>query len=140
MLPRRREFGLSGFDSLFDDFFASPLLLERRGKSEFHTDVKVEDNQYVLEMNLPGFKKEAIQVSVENGYVTIEATKSENEEKKQSNGYLIKERYEGSCRRSFYLGDVDEDQIIASFEDGILSVRIPKQAKEIEAKKFIEIQ
>lgn len=141
MLPRRKELGLNLVDDFFDDFFASPFFLQRKGTSEFHTDIVEEDNQYLLDMNLPGFKKEEIKVSVEDGYVTIEAKTSTESENNETKGYLIKERYEGECKRSFYIGDVQDNQIKASFENGKLSLTIPKQpAKEIENKKYIEIQ
>jgi len=141
----------------FDDFFDFPtsrdfgkrntsVVLPRAGKDLMRTDVREHDNGYELEIDLPGFKKNEISVSVENGYMTVEATKTVEENKdesqKASEGtYIRRERYTGSCSRTFYIGEeVSDDEIAASFEDGILKLSIPKKAPEaVETKKYITI-
>lgn len=93
------------------------------------TDVKEMDGNYQLEMELPGYKKEEINAKLENGYLTIEATKQhENEEKDHNQNYVRRERYQGSVSRSFYVGDqIKNEDIKAKFENGILLLTLPKK-------------
>lgn len=119
----------------FDEAFRLPL--QRRhsifgGKKASHlmsTDVRELSDSYEYDIDLPGFKKEEIQATLENGYLTISASKSaENNEKKENGQYLCRERYAGSCSRSFYVGEqVKEADVKAKFENGILSISIPKK-------------
>jgi HSP20 family molecular chaperone IbpA len=97
------------------------------------TDVNETDTDYELEMNLPGFKKDQINVKLEDGYMTISATKGHDQEKKDKHGKIIRqERYAGSMQRSFYVGDaVKVEDVKAKFENGVLKLSIPK--KELEA-------
>ncbi|MBS5115962.1 MAG: Hsp20/alpha crystallin family protein [Erysipelotrichaceae bacterium] len=132
-------------DDLFDDFFE----MDRRpvfGKHEkmwMKTDVKEKDGSYELDMDLPGFKKEEVQIELNQGYLTITASKNHdvNEEKEEGN-YIRKERYYGSCSRSFYVGEnIHHEDIKASFSDGILHLNIPKlNENNIENKKYILIE
>ena len=118
-------------DDFFDDF----------GKvktNNFKCDIYEEGNNYVVEMDTPGYNKDEIDIHVEKGYLTISA--SHNEEKaEESKNYIRKERIYGSTSRQFYVGDVDEDSIKASFTDGVLKVIVPKK-EEISTKKKIEIE
>ena len=145
-------------DSLFDDFMndfpffddrdmkrAEKKLYGRRGQNLMKTDIRETDDSYELEMDLPGFKKEEIQVSLDNGYLTISAAKGldEDEQEKKSGKYIRQERYAGACRRSFYVGDdVTSEEISGEFKHGILKLTIPKKEAKIEVpeKKYIAIE
>ena len=141
-------------DSLFNDFFEFPFIddrAERRAERKLYghhaanlmkTDIREQDNGYQLEIDLPGFKKEEIQVELKNGYLTVSAEKGLDEDKK-SGRYLRQERYAGACQRSFYVGeDVTQEEIKAQFHHGILELFVPKkEAKQPEEKKnYISIE
>ena len=108
------------------------------------TDVRETDSGYEVDIDLPGFKKDEINAQLDNGYLTISASKGLDKEEKNKEGkYIRKERYEGSCNRSFYVGDaITQDDIKAKFEDGVLKISVPKkEAKpQVEEKKFIAIE
>lgn len=140
---------------LFDDFFGFPFhsdqnlkrmenkLYGRRGKELMRTDVREGKDEYELEMDLPGFRKEEIQVSLENGNLTVRADKSQEEHDVKNGTYIRRERYAGSCQRSFYIGeDVCEEEIKAEFRNGILKLAIPKKEEKpaVEEKKYIAIE
>ena len=111
--------------------------------TDFKTDIKDNGKEYVLEAELPGFKKEDIHVDIEDGYMTISAERSNETEKKDDKGnYIHRERYSGSCSRRFYVGDISEADIKASFKDGTLHLEIPKEEpkKLEEQKKLISIE
>ena len=136
MIPRR-----SGFD-IFDEVFNDPFFSKKENKL-MKTDVKEKDGNYILEIDLPGFDKENIQISLEEGYLTVSANKSENSEKKDEEGnYIHQERFLGQCSRSYYVGEgTKEEDIKASFKNGTLKLSFPKeQEKQIEEKKFIQIE
>jgi len=137
---QEREFGF--FNPFFDDFFASPFKREFKELSRaMKTDIKENEKAYEMQVEMPGFDKNDIKMHVDNGYLTISAEKSENNDEKDKNGNFIKrERRYGSCSRSFYIGDVDEKTIDAKLEQGILTVNVPKETKQIDAKKYIEIK
>ncbi len=106
------------------------------------TDVHEHDDGYELDIDLPGFKKDEIKVSLENGYLSVSAAKGLDNDKKDKKGKIIRrERYSGSMQRSFYVGDVvTEEDIKAKFEDGVLRLSIPKkEAEKIPQKKMISI-
>ncbi len=137
------------FDELFrlpnvDDFFGKGNLLSGNGTAGMmKTDVKEKDNGYEVAIDLPGFKKEEINAKLEDGYLTVSAQKDVNNEEKGEDGkYIRRERYTGQCRRSFYVGTAVEDEDIkAKFEDGILRLEIPKKdVKEVEQRKYIAIE
>ena len=118
-------------------------LYGKNEKNLMKTDVKEVENGYEVAMDLPGFKKEDISAKLENGYLTITASKGLDKDEKNEDGkYIRRERYSGSCSRSFYVGDgVTEEDIKARFEDGILKLDIPKKdAEKIEQKKYISIE
>ncbi|MBS6642279.1 MAG: Hsp20/alpha crystallin family protein [Clostridiaceae bacterium] len=126
------------------DFFGrrNPLY----GKNEkklMKTDVRETDNTYELDIDLPGFKKEEVSAKLENGYLTISASKGLNKDEKDKEGnYIRRERYTGQCARSFYVGEgVRQEDIHAKFEDGILKLSIPKEVKnQIEENNYIAIE
>ena len=139
---------------MFDDFFGFPFyddkdfkkmekkLYGHREKNLMKTDVKESDSGYELEMDLPGFQKEDVKVSLENGYLTVSAVKESGDET-ESGKYIRRERYSGACQRSFYIGeDVEQEDIKGEFKHGILKLSIPKtEAKPaIEEKKYITIE
>ena len=140
-------------DNVFDDFFDFPFYDDRAEKKLYghhaanlmKTDIQEHEDGYTLEMDLPGFKKEEIKVELNNGYMTISAAKGldEDEKDKKSGKYIRRERYTGSCQRSFYVGeDVTEEDIKAEFKHGILKLFIPKKEAKpaVEQKKYISIE
>ena len=146
-------FGKDFFDDLFefpfyDDRDMQKLekkLYGRRGKNLMKTDIKDTDKAYELEMDLPGFKKDEIKVSLENGYLTISAEKGldKDEKEKESGRYIRRERYAGACSRSFYVGeDITEEDIKAEFKHGLLKLFVPKKEAKpaVEQKKMISIE
>ena len=135
---------------LFDDFdrdffrdFARPerMLYGKNAQRMMKTDVRETETGYELAVDLPGFKKEEIQLELQNGYLTIATQKTlENKEEKQGK-LLRQERYAGTMRRSFYVGDnLTEEDVQAKYEDGVLTVSLPKKdAKKVPEKKQILI-
>ena len=130
-------FGENLFDDFMNDFpFEKHFFGERNplygkhAKNIMKTDVKETDNSYELDIDLPGFKKEDINVQLDNGYLTIAASKSlEKEDEHEKSHYIRQERYSGSMSRSFYVGnDVKQEEIHAKYEDGILKLAVPKKA------------
>ena len=140
-------------DNVFDDFFDFPFYDDRAEKTLYghhaanlmKTDIQEHEDGYTLEMDLPGFKKEEIQIELNNGYMTISAAKGldEDEKDKKSGKYIRRERYTGSCQRSFYVGeDVTEEDIKAEFKHGILKLFVPKKEAKpaVEQKKYVSIE
>ena len=136
-------FGENLFDEMMDfpwerEFFGrrNPLY-GKNEKNLMKTDVKETDNSYELDIDLPGFKKNEVSASLENGYLTISAAKGLDKDQKDKEGkYIRRERYAGSCSRSFYVGDaVTESDIHAKFEDGILKLSVAKKDPQVEEKK-----
>lgn len=149
-------------NNVFDTFFGDPWfndpwfddrdiqkaqkkLYGHNEKKLMLTDIKESDKGYELEMDLPGFKKEEIKASIENGYLIISAEKGLEKDEKESEGkkYICRERYTGSCQRAFYVGDdIEKDDIKASFKHGILHLDIPKKQPkpQDEENKFISIE
>ena len=106
------------------------------------TDVKDTGDSYQLEMDLPGFKKEEIQVSLENGYLTVSAEKGLEEDQREKEKYIRQERYLGACERTFYVGEgVSKEDIKGEFKHGILTLTIPKaDQKKVEESRYITIE
>ncbi len=119
-------------DDLFDNFVEGD-------SSKMKCDIYEENNIYFIEMDIPGFQKEDIQIECNNGNLVISAEKTKKEEENNSKKYIRRERIYGKYTRSFYLGDVDEENISAEFIDGILKLTIPKQPEK-DQRKFIEIK
>ena len=115
------------------------------GKNAAHimkTDVKETDGTYELEVDLPGFKKDEINVKLEDGYMTISATKGLDTEKKDKHGKIIRqERYAGAMQRSFYVGEgVRTEDVKAKYEDGVLKLDIPKKEMNLPGNNTIAIE
>ena len=107
------------------------------------TDVRETEKTYELDIDLPGFKKDEIQIELKDGYLTVSAKKGLDKDEEDKKGkYIRKERYTGALSRTFYLGEeIREEEIKAKFENGILSVSIPKEEeKKVEGPKHISIE
>ncbi|MCR5666149.1 MAG: Hsp20/alpha crystallin family protein [Eubacterium sp.] len=143
-------------NNLFDTFFNDPWFMDPwsapdarrgekkryRGKNLMLTDITESDHGYELEMELPGFGKEEIQATLEKGYLTITAEKK-SEQTEEKDKYIRKERFSGTCQRTFFVGEeLEQEDIKASFKDGILKLEIPKkEAKpQVEERKCITIE
>ncbi len=114
------------------------------GREMMSTDVRETENGYEVIMNLPGFTKEDVKGEIKDGYLTVTATTNTSKDEKDAEGkYIRRERYSGSCSRSFYVGEeVTQDDIKAKFEDGTLKLTIPKKESQVkeEQKRYIEIE
>ena len=146
-------------ENLFDDFFnefpfyyddkalkdTEKKLYGRKANHVMKTDIRELSNGYELMVDLPGFTKDEIKASLENGYLTISAEKGldKDEQEKETGRYIRKERYAGACSRSFYVGEeVKQEEIKAKFEDGTLKLFVPKQEEKpaVENSKYITIE
>ena len=130
-------------ENLFDDFFSDPFemmvptrnaLYGKHGKNLMKTDVRETENSYELDIDLPGFKKDEVNVDLKDGYLTISAAKGLDKDEKAPEGkYIRQERYTGACSRSFYVGtDLQPKDVSAKFTDGILELTFPKEAPKKE--------
>lgn len=133
-------------DNFFDDMFNFNFPFNQTFGSHarlMNTDVQDLGNEYQLDIELPGYNKEDIRAELKNGYLTIYADKQDSKEVKNENGrYIRRERYMGKCRRSFYVGDsLKEEDVRASFNNGVLRIVIPKEKNlpEIESR-YIPIE
>lgn len=136
-------------ENLLDDFFDLPGFRNfpaapKVQQNIMHTDVKEKENSYEIAMNLPGMKKENVQAELKDGYLTVSASSdTSNEEKDEDGKYIRRERYTGSCSRSFYVGEqVTQEDIKARFEDGVLKIEVPKAEARpaVEEKHYIAIE
>ncbi len=130
-------------NDMFDDFFGDMFPSFGADNELMRTDVHEKDGKYMLDVDLPGFKKEDVKVALENGTMTISAEHHETSEEKDAKGNVLRqERYSGSCKRSFYVGnDIKQEDIKAAYKNGTLTLEIPSAArKQIEEQKFISIQ
>ena len=138
-------FGDNLFDEFVDDMFpANTRKTYRQLPSIMRTDIRETDDSYVLDVELPGFKKEDVKAELKDGNLTISASSKVEDEQKDENGKFIRrERFYGNCSRSFYVGEhVEETDVKAKFEDGILKVFVPKKEAKpvVEEKKYIPIE
>ena len=138
-------FGENLFDDWMDFSFSDidKALYGKHAKNEMKTDVRETEDGYELDIDLPGFKKDEVTAQLDNGYLTIQASKGLDKEQKDKKGkYIRKERYAGSMSRSFYVGDaITEEDVHAKYEDGILKLSVPKkEAKAVEQTKHIAIE
>lgn len=139
-------------DDFFDNFMNFDLPSFRDADRKLYgnhvnglmkTDVREKDGNYELDIDLPGFKKDEISLTLDNGYLIVGAAKVVNDDEKDSNGKMLRqERYSGAMQRSFYVGDaLDENDVKAKFEDGVLKLAFPKEKQpEIPEKKAIMIE
>ena len=142
-------------EDMFDDFMRDfpffdenagnkieKKLYGRHAKNMMKTDIKEQEDGYELEMDLPGFTKDEITAELKDGYLTISASKGldKDEQEKETGKYIRRERYAGNLSRSFYIGDVKQEDVKAAFKNGILSISVPKEDKKAkEEKKYITI-
>ena len=130
-------------ENLFDDFMDFPFG-GKKINTMMKTDIRDTDSSYELDIDMPGFKKEDIKAQLKDGYLTISASTSANNDEQDKDGrYIRRERYAGSCSRSFYVGEgVKEEDIRAKFENGILKLSIPKEENkpQVEEQKYIAIE
>ena len=130
-------------ENLFDDFMDFPFG-GKKINTMMKTDIRDTDSSYELDIDMPGFKKEDIMAQLKDGYLTISASASANNDEQDKDGrYIRRERYAGSCSRSFYVGEgVKEEDIRAKFENGILKLSIPKveNKPQVEEQKYIAIE
>ena len=118
-------------------------LYGKHASHEMKTDVRETDSGYEVDIDLPGFKKDEINIQLDNGYLSISAAKGLDKDEQDKEGkYIRKERYAGSMSRSFYVGNaITQDDIKAKYESGILRLSVPKKAaEEIEIAKWIAIE
>ena len=123
-------------DDVFDDFMGS----EKPHRNPMKCDVYEKDGKYNIEVDIPGYNKDEVQIEAKDGYITISAEKkTEKNEENENKKYYYHERRYGRVERSFYIGDMDTDKISAKMENGILNVVVPK-IEENNSKKLIEIE
>ena len=150
LMPMRRNRNLLSelmsdpFDAFFDAATAPVQAMQKMSPTLMRTDIKETDAGFELTIDLPGFKKDDVQAELKDGYLTIAAqTQSESEDKDEKGTYVRKERFSGKCSRTFYVGDdIEEDDIRAKFEDGVLKIAVPKKQEQpkLEEKKTISIE
>jgi HSP20 family molecular chaperone IbpA len=125
-------------DDFFDDFFGRPI--QRNSTSCMRTDIKEIENGYELIIDVPGFSKEEIKISLDKGYLTVEAEHQEENEDKKGR-FVRRERFLGSAARTYYVGDdIAQQDIKAAYEKGTLTLEIPKQGTNVKEKHYIAIE
>lgn len=135
-LARRGDFFDQMMNNFFDDDFLTP---QNYFGNSFRVDLKENENEYIIEADLPGIKKDAIDLSYENNYLTVTAKREDTVEDKSGN-YVRRERNYGEFKRSFYIDNVDESKIDASFNDGVLKINLPKIDKTKVSRRRIDIR
>lgn len=135
-LTRRDDSFLPSWSHFFDNDLFSTM---NHMQGNFKVDLRETDENYLIEADLPGIKKEAIDIDFHNNYLTISAKRDESMENKQEN-YVRRERHYGEFRRSFYIDNVDENKIDANFADGVLKIILPKLNKGNDNRRKINIR
>ena len=146
MLPS--IFGENLFDDMFNDAFGmmpgiDHALYGKHAKNMMKTDVRETEDSYLVDIDLPGFKKDEVKVELKDGYLTISAEKSLEKGKENKQGKMLRqERYSGVMQRSFYVGEhLTEEDVKASYENGVLHIKFPKkEALKAPEKKTILIE
>ena len=117
-------------------------LYGKHARNMMKTDVRETENTYEVDVDLPGFQKDEIHLELRDGYLTISASKGlDKDQEGQKGRYIRQERYAGALSRSFYVGDVEPDQVSAKYEGGVLRISLPKQGKpELPKDNTIAIQ
>ncbi len=135
MIPRKNDFDL--WDDAFGDIF-----FHNHESKVMKTDIEELRDKYVIAIDLPGYEKENIKMSIEEGYLTINASTNTTKEEQEKGKFVRKERYTGTCSRSFYVGDgITKEDIKANFRNGILKIDIPKAEERVsQEKQYIEIE
>ena len=135
-----RSRDIFNMDNIFDSFFGESFMPAIfAGDTQIKVDIKENEKEYLVEADLPGVKKEEINVDLNDDRLTISVTRNEETNIEKEN-YIRKERKSGSYCRSFYVENVIEDQISAKFENGVLSMVLPKRESGANKKNSIEIQ
>lgn len=134
-LIRNDEFFTPFLKTFFDDDFFTAM---KDIQGNFRVDLKETENNYLVEAELPGVKREAINIDFENNHLTISAKREETLEDEKGD-YVRRERHYGEFKRQFYVDNVDEDKIEATFKDGVLKIILPKLTKGKDKKKKIDI-
>ncbi len=134
LMKRNRDF----FEDFFNDFnITTPSITNTLMK----TDIKETKKGYELLVDLPGITKDDVKVSIENGYLHIEAeVKRETDEKDTESKFIRRERYYGNMKRSYYVGDISIEDVKGTFKDGVLNIQIPKELKKVQEKKYLELK
>ncbi len=133
---RNNDFGFDFFNDAFDDFF-KPVFYGVK-ETSMKTDVKQTDAGFELSIDMPGFDKKDIELSLENGYLKVQAKRSEKEEDEKS---FVRRERSFSCSRSYYVGEgITEEDVKAKYNNGTLELFVPKKDKEIAQKKNIAIE
>ena len=130
-------------DDFFDDFFNAPARRSYMPSASMKCDVKELDQSYQIDMQLPGYDKDDVEVSVDKGYLTVSASHKEDKEDTEDGKYIRKECFTGSCQRRFYVGDaVKGEDISAAFNIGVLSLTVPKAEAlpQNETKQLVHIE
>ena len=138
MIPRKRN----DFD-LFDDLFGGDEVFQRRESAIMKTDIKELKDGYEIHVDLPGYEKENINLELKDGYLQVTAKQEKEENNEEEGRFIHKERFFGTCSRSFYVGDqIKEEDIEAEFKNGILKIKVPKKElkEELPEVKRIEIK
>ena len=145
MLPS--IFHESLFDDMFNGFGMMPdidrALYGKHARNLMKTDVRETQDSYLVDIDLPGFKKDEVKVELKGGYLTVQAAKGLDRDRKDEQGrYIRQERYAGQMSRSFYVGEqVRPEDLRAKFEDGILQITVPKEApRAIPESNYIAIE
>ncbi|MBE5734797.1 MAG: Hsp20/alpha crystallin family protein [Clostridiales bacterium] len=133
---RNNDFGFDFFNDAFDEFF-KPVFYGVK-ETSMKTDVKQTDAGFELSIDMPGFDKKDIELSLENGYLKVQAKRSEKEEDEKS---FVRRERSFSCSRSYYVGEgITEEDVKAKYNNGTLELFVPKKDKEIVQKKNIAIE
>ena len=140
-------FGESLFDDMFNGFGMMPdidrALYGKHARNLMKTDVRETQDSYLVDIDLPGFKKDEVKVELKGGYLTVQAAKGLDRDRKDEQGrYIRQERYAGQMSRSFYVGEqVRPEDLRAKFEDGILQITVPKEApRAVPESNYIAIE
>ena len=129
-------------DGFFGNECFAPEFFEKQDQRLMKTDVKETEDGYELSIDMPGYELEDIKGEVKDGYLTVSATHNSEKEEKDKKGFIRRERYTGSCTRSFYVGEaVTQEDIKAKYRNGVLTVDVPKkEKKEVPENRFIAIE
>lgn len=139
-LPEKRNDWFE--DHFFKDFLNYPFNKVGKNMQMMKTDISETNNSYVLDIDLPGFDKEDIKIHLGENYLTVYAQREESAENRDENSkYIYQERHTGSCSRSFYVGNIKEEYITASYNNGTLTITIPKENQQNQyEKKWIKVE
>ncbi len=132
LVPSTRSMLNSLMSDPFDAFFSTPTQRSTVSSTMMRTDIKETDTAFELAIDLPGFSKEEVSVDLKDGYLSVNASTSKTSEDTDEHGtYVRKERFSGTCTRSFYVGeDIEEEQVTAKFENGVLTIDVPKKQEQ----------